>query len=232
MLILGKEEMRLTQRFASDYLVLWHGAGQRCAVDFSEMNLPIPDAEALAILIDKGFSLVEVDPVQVARACCGTAVYRRGALPEEAPNVLDCSTLIWWTYSQMGIELPRYSVSQRQAMADSGIRDPVQLQLTRPGDVIYVCGRHPYWLTDPQDGVGHVGLLTGEGTVIHAANKIRGVVEDPFDVFLKDWQDFRGIGRVLPPDRKVVTLETPPGRSIRWTIDLHRMILQRLPVAG
>ncbi|TSC66235.1 MAG: hypothetical protein CEO22_157 [Candidatus Berkelbacteria bacterium Gr01-1014_85] len=223
--------MRLTQRFAPDHLVIWRGAGDRCAVDFSEMNLPIPDEEALAILIDEGFSLVEVDPVQVARACCGKSTYRRGALPEEAPGVVDCSTLTWWTYSELGIELPRYSVSQRQAMTDSGIFDPGQLQQIRPGDVIFIRGRHPYWLTDPQDGVGHVGLLTGEGTVIHAASKARGVVEDPLDIFIRDWQDFRGIGRVLPPDRKVVTLSTPPGRSVRWTIDLHRKILQSLPVA-
>lgn len=220
--------MRLSQRFAPDYSIIWHGAGARCAINLEEFSLPIEEEETLAILKDRGFLPVDIDLIEIARSCLGTASYKRGALPEEAPGTLDCSTLIWWVYQQRGVELPRYSISQRQAIVDSKICKPEDLAEALPGDVIFIRGRHPYYLIDPEDGVGHVGIMTGEETVIHAANTRRGVVEDPISVFLQDWTDFRGIGRVIPPDRNVITLLVPHGRSIRWSIDLHRMILQRL----
>ena len=45
------------------------------------------------------------------------------------------------------------------------------------GDLVFVTGRINYYQDDPAQGVGHVGIATGEGTVVHAANKREGIIE-------------------------------------------------------
>src|SRR3989338_8780587 len=92
----------------------YRAVGNRCAVILNSLRLPHSREETLAILNHKGFTVVEVDIIALARQCIGTSRYRRGARPSEAPAVVDCSSFIKWLYAQRGIWLPRRSIQQRE----------------------------------------------------------------------------------------------------------------------
>lgn len=194
----------------------------RCAVNLDLLDLPISVEEALLVLIDKGFKVLEIDPILLARQCIKISTYRRGAKPSEAPIVVDCSSLIKYLYGQSGIWLPRRSIQQREL----GVDVPFD-QILR-GDVVFVSGWINYFNNDPSDGVGHVGIATGEGTVIHAANRKANVIESSLESFV-DKTNFRGVRRYIPKDQTVVTLQTPVNREVEMADDVRWIILQSLP---
>lgn len=191
----------------------------RCAVDLSSM--PVPPLEALAIFTALGFEHVQVNLVELARSLVGVSQYRRGARLREAPDVFDCSSFTKYLYAKAGIWLPRRSIQQRAFgyIVEGDIK---------AGDLVFCSGRIDYFETDPSDGVGHVGLATGEGAVVHAANKLLGVVESSLPDFLGKPEDYRGIRRFIASDH-VITIEPPPGREIETADDLKWVILQRMP---
>ncbi len=191
----------------------------RCAADIADLRLPLSEDEALALLGHLGFDLVEVDPVEIARSRVGVSTYRRGARMREAPRVFDCSGFAKWVYGACGIWLPRRSIQQREC----GIAIPV-LEI-EAGDVVFVSGRIDYYFDDPEDGVGHVGIATSEGTVVHAANTARGVVEDPFEDFAPPGK-LRGIRRYRAPGTRVFAI--PPDREVETSDDLRWIALQNL----
>jgi len=194
----------------------------RCAVHLPSLNLPITDAKALEILENKGFKVLEVDLIDLARQCIKTSVYRRGAKPAEAPMTVDCSSFIKWLYGQRGIWIPRRSIQQREF----GI--PIAINEIGAGDVIFVSGWIDYYHTDPADGVGHVGITTGRGTVIHATDRKARVVESSLERFIGK-SKFRGARRYIPQDQTVFTLEAPLNREVEITDDLRWIVLQSLP---
>lgn len=198
---------------------MYRAVGNRIAVDITSLDLPIKETEALAILGQLGFQICQVSIVEEARKQVGKP-YRRGALPQEAPEVFDCSGLSKWVYGQKGVWLPRYSIDQR----DAG-RKVIQIQ---PGDLLFVSSSPQYYWHDPNDGVGHVGIATGDETVIHAANSQRGVVEDPVNSFLTPTKNFRGIRRYVPANKTTYTLIFPPQRFIETSRELRWKILQCL----
>lgn len=200
----------------------YHAVSNRCAVHLPSLNLPISNTEALEILESKGFKVLEVDLIALARQCINASTYRRGAKPSEAPIVVDCSSFIKWLYGQRGIWLPRRSIQQRE------FGSPVTIDEVGAGDVIFVSGWIDYYLTDPKDGVGHVGIVTGEGTVIHAANRKANVVESSFESFVGKTK-FRGVRRYVPKGQILLTLETPPDREVEIADDLRWIVLQSLP---
>lgn len=156
----------------------YRSVGNRCAVFFDSLHLPISREEILTILNKKGFVSVEVDIVTLARQCIVSSRYRRGARLFETPAVVDCSSFIKWLYTQRGIWLPRRSI-QQSVMGES-----VSLNEIVAGDVIFVSGYIDYYHDDPAKGVGHVGISTGEGTIVHTANSKSGVVEISLDDFI------------------------------------------------
>lgn len=94
--------------------------------------------------------------VDAARSKIG-APYAWGAT---GPNAFDCSGLTTWAYQQAGKSIPRTSGAQ----AAQGTRVPLdQLQ---PGDII------AYY-----SGASHVGIYTGNGTIIDALNSGTPVAE-------------------------------------------------------
>ena len=196
--------------------------GNRCAVNLSLMHLPISDENALDILFKKGFKALEVDLIEIARQCVRTSLYRRGAKPSEAPQVVDCSSLIKWLYGKRGIWLPRRSIQQR----DQG--EPVPFDQIVAGDIIFTLGWINYYHDDPSDGVGHVGIATGSGTVVHAANQKNNVIESPIESFMGK-TNIRGIRRYIPKDEKVITLEVPTSLEVETADDIKWIILQSLP---
>ncbi|HAO64382.1 TPA: hypothetical protein DCQ44_00170 [Candidatus Taylorbacteria bacterium] len=199
----------------------YRACGNRCCVDFDDLGLPITPTEAIQVLVKAGFKSIEVDLIELARQCVESATYHRGARLHEAPKVFDCSSLTKWLYAQKGIWLPRRSIQQRE------FGSPVEILDIQAGDVVFVSGRIDYFLVDPNDGVGHVGIASGDRTVIHAANRKAGIIESSLESFVGDPADLRGIRRYVTNSR-VYTFETPPEREIEWSDDLKWVILQRL----
>lgn len=80
----------------------------------------------------------------------------------EGPNAFDCSGLIQWVYSHVGIDLPRTAAAQQDATTPTG--------KPRAGDLVF-------W----GDPATHVGLYIGGGKMIaapHTGAKVR--VEDVY----------------------------------------------------
>jgi len=196
--------------------------GNRCAIVFEKLGLPgnVSMMQAISILNDKGFKEVDVDLMALARNTIGSA-YKRGASLSEAPKVFDCSSLTKWLYGQLGISIPRRSIQQRDFGGLVGIFD------VKPGDLIFSNGRIPYYVDNPKDGIGHVGIITDKKTVIHAANKKKGVVEVSLDEFTKT-EDFRGFRRIVSDFSRLVVLEIPKERELETSDDIRWIIIQNL----
>ena len=200
----------------------YRAVGNRCAVILDSLHLPISHEETLVMLSHKGFTLVEVDIIALARQCIGTSQYRRGAKPSEAPAILDCSSFMKWLYAMRGIWLPRRSIQQRE-LGEVVSRDELVA-----GDIVFVSGWIDYYHDDPANGVGHVGIATCDGTVVHAADRKANVVETPLDKFVGKTK-FRGARRYIPKDVEVLTFETPLNREVEIVDDIRWIILQSLP---
>ena len=200
----------------------YRAVGNRCAVSLNSLQLPILREETLAMLNKKGFTVVEVDIIALARQCVTTSQYRRGARLFEAPTIVDCSSLIKWLYGQLGIWLPRRSIQQRE------LGEVINLSELATRDVVFISGCIDYYHDNPTDGVGHVGIATGDGTIVHAANKKTNVVETTLDKFIGKTK-FRGARRYIPTGIEVLTLEIPPNREVEIADDIRWIILQSLP---
>lgn len=195
----------------------------RVAVILDFLKLPLSREETLAILADKGFTLVNVDLIALARSCMGSSRYRRSARPSEAPEVVDCSSFTKWLYGQRGIWLPRRSIQQY----DVGV--PVDLRDVVASDLVFISGRIDYYVENPAHGIGHVGIATGNNTIIHAANRKDGVIEIPLEKFIGVTK-FRGVRRYLPNNHEVLTFETPKDREVEVADDIKWIVLQSLPI--
>lgn len=200
----------------------YRAVGNRCAVILDSLHLPTSREETLIMLGHKGFTLVEVDIIALARQCIDTSQYRRGAKPSEAPAIVDCSSFMKWLYAMRGIWLPRRSIQQRE------LGEAVNLDELVAGDIVFVSGWIDYYHDDPANGVGHVGIVTGDRTVVHAADRKANVVETPLDKFIGKAK-FRGARRYIPKDVEVLTFETPLNREVEIADDVRWIILQSLP---
>jgi len=84
--------------------------------------------------------------VGVAMSQLGTPYQWAGS----APGGFDCSGLVMWAYSQVGVSLPHSSYGQY------GYGVPVSRDQLQPGDLVFF------------DGLGHVGIYIGGGQFVHA----------------------------------------------------------------
>ncbi|MEJ5928898.1 NlpC/P60 family protein [Corynebacterium sp. H128] len=98
--------------------------------------------------------------VDAARSKIGSP-YVYGAA---GPSAFDCSGLTSWAYSQVGKSIPRTSYAQ----AAEGT--PVSRDQLQAGDIVAF-----------YDGASHVGIYSGNGTVIHALNEGTPLSESPLD---------------------------------------------------
>ncbi len=196
----------------------YRAVGRRLAVDIDSLHLPISKEEILSILVTQKFEALQVDIVSLARMCIGSK-YKRGARLVEAPETFDCSSFIKWLYGQCGIWLPRRSIQQRE------LGERIELSEISAGDVVFVSGYIDYYLNDPADGVGHVGIATSKSTIIHAANKELGVIETAIDAFAGK-SNFRGVRRYIPKHCDVVVLETPADREVEISDDIRWIVFQ------
>src|SRR5699024_8047068 len=82
-----------------------------------------------------------------------------------SPSGFDCSGIIHWAYHKHGKSIPRTASAQGEA------GKPVSWKDIKAGDLVYTST--------------HIGVYTGDGRVIHAANPKRGVVVDNATSFQK-----------------------------------------------
>lgn len=102
------------------------------------------------------------DVVSIATQYLGNKYISGGSSPESG---FDCSGFTQYVYGKCGISLSRSSNMQ----ANNGT--PVDKSELQPGDLLLF---HYYG----ESSIGHVGIYTGNGRFIHAANAQRGVVYD------------------------------------------------------
>ncbi len=197
----------------------------RCALPLSELGLPMTRERVIEVLRRRGFKKLPVDfstMIELARKCVERSEYRC-ARPALAPQVVDCASLLVWLYGQRGIVLPRHPIAQRK------IGMAVDLSEVRIGDLLFTQGANPLYDDDPNDAVGHCGIVTERGTVINAANRKRGVVEETIEGFVGNASKFRGARRIIEDDGDVVTFQIPPGVWVVRSSDLRYFILKVPP---
>ena len=198
----------------------YRAVGKLCAIALEEMGLPISREEALTILKRKGFEALSLSVVSLARQQIGLSQYRCGAPMSKAPAVVDCSGLVKWLYAQIGLWLPRRAIQQRDYGRLVTPHRPIA------GDLIFASGANDYYDHDPADGVGHVGLATGDDTVIHVTSGTN-VIEAPLLEYVEETR-LRGIRRYLLTGTETLTLQVPEGLEIETADDIRWIILQSL----
>jgi hypothetical protein len=177
----------------------YRAVDKRCALRLDSLNFNLPptfnEKAILEILRVLGFIVIDVNIVELGRSFIGVSKYRLRARMAEAPQVFDCSSFTKFLYAQKGIWLPRLSIQQR--------REGVAVETPSHGDLVFTTGYRNFYETDPRDNIGHVGIATGEGTVIHATNGDSGVIESSYEDFHAG--EIRGVRRIIQPG--TVTLE-------------------------
>ena len=87
-----------------------------------------------------------------------------------SPNGFDCSGLVYYTHSKLGISVPRTTTQQAQHADTLSLRD------VEPGDILFfkIYGNR----------ISHVGIYTGNNQFIHAPKSGKFVsyasIDDPF----------------------------------------------------
>ncbi|MDP2750520.1 MAG: peptidoglycan DD-metalloendopeptidase family protein, partial [Nanoarchaeota archaeon] len=119
------------------------------------------------------------EAVRLARQKIGSAYdYNSNFVKDTNTQVFSCSSFVYWSYAQMGIEMPvggSRSIEEAIWGRDSGYAigkiglnanfndDFNKLQ---PGDVLFFAGKIPH--KDQGLEIGHVGIYTGDGNMIDA----------------------------------------------------------------
>ncbi|MBP3087985.1 hydrolase [Corynebacterium sp. sy017] len=125
------------------------GLSEQDRTRWIEKNEPVLDFVAQEFSIPSGGSETAKAAVAAAMSKQG-APYSWGAI---GPDAFDCSGLIYWSYQQAGLTVPRTSQAQMAAGT------PVSREELQPGDVV---GYYP--------GATHVGMYIGDGMLIHASD--------------------------------------------------------------
>lgn len=139
--------------------------------------------------------------VSRARALIGQATYLRLAQSSQAPAVVNCLTLVVWAYRPTGLNLP-----ETLALIDLG--EEVPLEDLAIGDLVFTAGWQAYLNHVRYGEIGHVGIATGEGTVVHATRRVRqarsGVYEDSLEDFIAG-DSFRVARQLLTPESRLLS---------------------------
>lgn len=100
--------------------------------------------------------------VRTAYAQMGKRYRAGGASPQRG---FDCSGLVWWSYGQHGVKIPRITTGQ------AAIGKKVSRRAARPGDiVVFRTGHSPRGL--------HTGIYVGGQKFIHSPSSGKNVCMD------------------------------------------------------
>lgn len=86
---------------------------------------------------------------------------------------VDCSGFTLRVYEHFGINMPRLSIEQSKWGTEVS-----SMEEAKPGDLLFF---HGYFTTGITEDVGHVAIYLGNGKMIHAASKARGIVMDNYN---------------------------------------------------
>ena len=144
-------------RFLSLPLVCAFAAfGFGCAAEPTSVSDPLPrivEAKSSRHVMKRRKPTLGERAARIALRAVGVPYSWGGA----SMSGFDCSGLVYWAYSRLGIELPHSSY----ALYDVGRR--VARSRMRAGDVLFF------------SGLGHVGLYLGRGRMVHAPQSGRTV---------------------------------------------------------
>lgn len=193
-----------------------------CAVDFTELKLPISKAEATKILIKLGFVETSTSLREIANLAIGNK-YCKTAKLSEAPIHFNCSGLTKWLYGQIGIWIPRRCIQQFM------FGTHIDREEARIGDLVFMEGFTPYYLDNPENGMSHVSMILDKNTVIHAASRAlgRGVFTSPISAVIEA-PDFRGIRRIVDNIEELVIFRAPPEQEVETSDDIKWIVYQNL----
>ena len=126
------------------------------------LNIVSPPAAQLSIRSEPD-NLTDRTLTQ-ARDYLGTPYRRGGSL--QTGHTTDCSGFVQFIYKKANIDLPRSS--REQALVGTLVAHSLDFDVMRPGDLLFFShrGRH----------IGHVGIYLGDGKMIHASSRRRGVI--------------------------------------------------------
>jgi cell wall-associated NlpC family hydrolase len=133
---------------------------------------PAPPPAAAPVPADRGIEIA-----QRAERLVG-ARYRFGG---SGPDAFDCSGLVYYVHTALGIRVPRTAAEQMAAAA------PVKREALKPGDLVF--------FRDTGPKITHVGVYTGGGVFVHAPQTGRKV---SYDSLHEDYyrENFVGAGRL------------------------------------
>lgn len=109
--------------------------------------------------------------VRTAYAQIGKRYRAGGASPQKG---FDCSGLVWWSYNQNGVKIPRITVDQ----AKTGRK--IAKNAARPGDIMV------FKIKNSPRGL-HTGIYCGEQKFIHAPSRGKKVCLE--NLALPHWRD-------------------------------------------
>jgi len=118
--------------------------------------------------------------------------YERGADPEKAGKLFDCSSFTEHLFSRIGITLPRSSILQAADPQGREIMPAKDYSDLEIGDLLFMRGVRGFYRDSLFDGrelyIGHVALYLGDGSVIHsqAHTEPHGVRIEPLSVMTAD----------------------------------------------
>lgn len=197
----------------------YQAAGLRCAVDLNDFSDFIAKEDAVAVLQNLGFKILKLNILDIASHMIGAARYKVGSRLSKAPGIFDCSSFTKWCYGQLGIWIPRLAVQQKE------FAEEISIVHSMPGNLIFTSGNGNgnYYHQNPEFKVGHVGIITGRGTVLHASKRREGVAEDSLPEFLQAGR-YRGVGRIVPEASDITTLITPKEYEIYSSDDIRWLL--------
>jgi cell wall-associated NlpC family hydrolase len=143
--------------------------------------------------------------VTMARSQIGKRYRYGGATPGRG---FDCSGLIQYIATHLGLDVPR--TAARQAKAGSAV--PADTSHLRPGDLLtFGTGRR----------ITHIGIYVGDGRFIHASSKAGRVIESAVNrPLVKNVKPWRGARRLLVASSDTVTAGAPTVSAVSVARDL------------
>lgn len=124
--------------------------------------------------------LVRRDVVELARSCIGLSQYCRRSERCRPPQTVNCGVLVCYALDHNGFTTPKRDYQLLPELFRLGNKASILL----PGDPVFIYDSSSSYRAEPEPGifVNHVGIYSGDYTVIHA-QRDRGVVEDTLHDF-------------------------------------------------